>query len=286
MIVNLKRIIKRILQKIGIVLNKEIMEKQNNISMVSDEKLISMIGMEMHCFCYPEDSHVRNPIYLENLTEEAENRNLSYSENVKGARTFLEELKTKRRKKTTDGDVVKNIIPAEQFFELAKRRQSIRKFSERKISEETIYRILKCAIEAPSSCNRQSWRFLILNDKKSLSFISKIRRIPFLRNTPIVICVLINQNLYTHNKELDYTIYMDGAAAIMNIIYAAESLGISSCWVNFGKLEISKTDMNEFNRFFKVKPNFKPITLVALGYGTQNIKKPKRESIKYYLVNR
>lgn len=275
--------LKRILRKIGVVLNKETKEKQNNISMLSDEKLISMIGMEMHCFYYPEDSQVRNSDHLENLIREAESRNLSYSENVKGAKTFLEELKT-RQNKTTNEDVVTDFTSAEHFFELAKRRQSIRKFSERKISKETIYQILKCAIEAPSSCNRQSWRFLVIKDRKSLFFVSKIRRIPFLKNASAVICVLIDKNLYIDNKELDYTIYMDGAAVIMNIIYAAESLGISSCWVNFGKLEISESYMNRFSRFFKIKPNFKPISLVALGYGTQNIKKPKRELMEYYLI--
>ena len=281
--VNLKRIIKRILRKVCIVSSKDTEEKQNNISLLSDEKLISMIGMEMHCFYYPEDSQVRNSDYLKNLIREAERRNLSHSENVKGAKTFLEELIT-RQKETTNEDVVTDFASAVRFYELAKRRQSIRKFSARKISKETIYQILKCSIEAPSSCNRQSWRFLILSDKKSLSFISKIRRISFLKNASVVICVLIDKNLYGDSKELEYTIYLDGAAAIMNIIYAAEDLRISSCWVNFGALEISEIELNRFNKFFKIKPNFKPISLVTLGYGIQNIKKPKRESMEYYLI--
>ena len=282
--IKLKNIIKRILRKSGIALHKEKKEKQNNISMLSDEKLISMIGMEMHCFYYPEGSGIRNFDYLENLIMEAERRNLSFYENIKGAKAFLEELKT-RQKESTNEDVAVDFASIENFFELAKKRQSIRKFLKKKIPKEIIYRILQCAIETPSSCNRQTWRFLILNDKKSLSFISEIRRTAFLKDTSTVICILIDKDLYIDNKELDYTIYMDGAAAIMNIIYAAQSLGISSCWVNFGKLEISEANMNRFNRFFKVKPNFKPISLVALGYGIQNIKKPMRESIEYYLID-
>ena len=281
--VNLKRIIKRILQKVNMVLNKDTKEKQDNISMLCDEKLISIIGMEMHCFYYPEDSQTRNYDYLENLIREADRRNLSHSENVKGARTFLEEAKIMQNK-TANRDIVTDFTFAEHFYELAKRRQSIRKFSARKISKEKIYKILRCAIEAPSSCNRQSWRFLIIRDKKSFFFLSQIRGISFLKNTSVVICVLIDKNLYIDSKELEYTIYLDGAAAIMNIIYAAEDLGISSCWVNFGALEISETELNRFNKFFKIKPNYKPISLVTLGYGTQNIKKPKRESMKYYLI--
>ena len=278
--VNLKHIIKRILRKVGIGLNKEIRKKKSNIPLFSDKKLISTIGMEMHCFYFPENSQVRSPDYLKNLIREAERRNLSHYENVKGAKTFLKEFEI-RQNKTEN---LSTGIFAKNFFELAKRRQSIRKFSKRKISKEIIYQILECAIKAPSSCNRQSWRFLILSDEKSLSFISEIRGIPFLKNAATVICVLADKDLYLNNKELGYTIYMDGTAAIMNIIYAAESLGISSCWVNFGELEIPKTNMDKFRRFFKVKPNFKPISLVVLGYGAQNIKKPKRELMDYYIV--
>lgn len=281
--VNLKHIIRRLLQIVGTVLNEGEGKKENNISMLSDKKLISMIGMEMHCFYYPEKRWARNPNYLKNLIKEAERRNLSYSENVKGAKAFLEEFKIRQDEVTNEEGLI-NFNSAKYFFELAKRRQSVRKFSERKIPKEIIYQILQCAIEAPSSCNRQTWRFLIINDEKSLSFISKIRRIAFLKNATTVICVLADRDLYINNKELEYTIYMDGATAIMNIIYAAESLGIASCWVNFGDLEISKADMNKFYGFFKVKPNFKPISLVALGYGTQNIKKPKRELIDYYII--
>lgn len=265
------------------VMEKCTKKTQNMISSFSNEKLISMIGMEMHCFYYPEDNQVRSSDFLENLIWEAERRNLSYSENVKGAKTFLEELKN-QHKETTNEDVVVPVTSTNHFFEMAKCRKSIRKFSERKISKETIYQILNCAIESPSSCNRQSWRFLIINDSESLSFISKIRRIAFLKNAPVVICVLIDKNLYADKKELDYTSYMDGAAAIMNIIYAAESLGISSCWVNFGILEISENDMIKFYSFFKVNTSLKPISLVVLGYGVQDINKPKRELIDYYII--
>lgn len=277
--INFKNLIKRILRKLGMALDKEAIEKKNNILTLADKKLISAIGMETHCFYYPEKSQVRDRGYLKNLVKEAERRNLGGSENVKGAKAFLEEFRAPSKVAANE-----TLNSAESFFELAKKRQSIREFSEKKIPNETIYQILKCAIEAPSSCNRQTWRFLILNNEKSLSFISKIRRIAFLKNAAVVICVLADKDLYLNNQELGYTIYMDGAAAIMNILYAAESLGVSSCWVNFGRLEIAKADMDEFYKFFNISQNFEPLSLVALGYGAQKVKKPKREPMDYYMI--
>lgn len=274
--INFKNITRRILRKIGRIFKK----KKINISKISDKKLISIIGMELHNFYFPKRGQVRKPDYLKSLITEAEYRNLSHSENVKGAKVFLKNFKTKQNEiKNANMD-----FSSKNFFELAKKRKSIRKFSEKKILKKIIYQILECAIQAPSSCNRQSWRFLALNDQKSLSLISEIRGIAFLKNAPTVICVLVDKDLYSSNKELETTTYMDGAAAIMNIIHAAESLGISSCWVNLAGAEISKANMNKFYEIFKVEPNFKLISLVALGYGDQNIKKPKRELIDYYLI--
>ena len=276
-----KKIIKKILRRVIRNLKQEEKKKINGIPMLSDKKLISIIGMEMHSFYYPEKSKVRDLNYIKRLLSEAERRSLLNFENVKGAKTFLKRF---NQDKITDKNRFTSPKPTNYFFELAKKRQSIRKFSDKKIPKVKIYKILKCAIEAPSSCNRQAWRFLILDDKNSLSFISEIRRIQFLREAPTVICVFVDKDLYGNEKELNYTVYMDGSAAIMNMLYAAESLGISSCWVNFGGLEISKNNMERFYKFFKIEYNFKPISLIALGYGDQNVKKPKRELIKYYIL--
>ncbi len=87
---------------------------------------------------FSEDSQIRNYDYLENLIREAEYRNLSHSKSVMGAKTFLKDLKEEKtmQNKTTNRDIVTDCAFSENFFELTKKRQSIRKFSERKISYE------------------------------------------------------------------------------------------------------------------------------------------------------
>src|ERR1035437_2503063 len=50
------------------------------------------------------------------------------------------------------------------FHNLARRRQSDRGFSDRKVAREQIERCLESASVAPSACNSQPWFFVVVDD--------------------------------------------------------------------------------------------------------------------------
>ncbi|MDD5195586.1 MAG: nitroreductase family protein [Candidatus Omnitrophica bacterium] len=168
----------------------------------------------------------------------------------------------------------------DNFFELAKKRQSIRAFSRKEVPQDKLNKILQCAIEAPSSCNRQAWRFLIVKDENAKEFMSKWRGLDRIRESSAIICVFVDSSFYRKQGE-DKTQYMDGSAALMNIIYAAQSLGLSSCWVNCPHSEEKRKELLDF---FKLSEDLRPISLVTLGYRKGGIKKPARKPLKYYIL--
>jgi nitroreductase len=51
-----------------------------------------------------------------------------------------------------------------QFHEILRRRRSVRMFSDRPVSRETIENIVRCASTAPSGANKQPWRFVAVSD--------------------------------------------------------------------------------------------------------------------------
>ncbi|TCL71664.1 nitroreductase [Hydrogenispora ethanolica] len=51
------------------------------------------------------------------------------------------------------------------FLELAATRRSIRKFQDREIPEQDIAYFIRAAVNAPSGCNSQCWRFIAVRDK-------------------------------------------------------------------------------------------------------------------------
>ena len=50
------------------------------------------------------------------------------------------------------------------FLNLAKKRQSCRKYSSQEVSRESITRCLEAARLAPSACNSQPWYFVVVTD--------------------------------------------------------------------------------------------------------------------------
>ena len=53
---------------------------------------------------------------------------------------------------------------SKSFYEIMDRRRSIRSFSDRDVSRETIERIILAAGTAPSGANKQPWRFIAIQD--------------------------------------------------------------------------------------------------------------------------
>ncbi len=59
-------------------------------------------------------------------------------------------------------------VPPEQaaaeFYDVLRRRRSVRMFSDRPVSRETIENLVRCAHSAPSGANKQPWRFVCVQD--------------------------------------------------------------------------------------------------------------------------
>ena len=53
-----------------------------------------------------------------------------------------------------------------EFFETVRRRQSIRRFSDREIPQEDILAMIEAATLAPSATNEQPWYFIVIRDRE------------------------------------------------------------------------------------------------------------------------
>ncbi len=96
------------------------------------------------------------------------------------------------------------------------------------------YHLIDAARWAPSSCNRQTLNFLIINNKEIIYKIAETVRggKSFFKNAPLLIIVLVDFRPYNLPIE-KYTIYQDVAAAIQNILLMAHSMGLGACWASY-----------------------------------------------------
>ena len=126
-----------------------------------------------------------------------------------------------------------------------KSRRSIRKFRQDQLRREDLDLILEAAIWAPSGHNAQPWHFLVIQDKGKIDEMST-KTISIMADSPIEwVRKLAGREGYHLFHRAPTVIVVSGkrpgsdllfphadcSAAIQNMLLAAESLNIGSCWV-------------------------------------------------------
>ena len=124
----------------------------------------------------------------------------------------------------------------------------------KKIPKEVLLEILDCARLAPTAINIQPWEFIVVTDSSKLVEISELTDYGrFIKDCAACIVVACKDEKY----------YLeDGSAATENILLAAESLGIGSCWVAGDKKEYAKDVL----QLLEVPEGYKLVSMVPLGY--------------------
>lgn len=112
-------------------------------------------------------------------------------------------------------------------------RRSIRQYTSKPVSDETIREILAAGLMAPQGCNVGATRFIVLRDLKEMKMV--MSDIPIDNGVMILIC----QDLRVY-KSLRFdeitpqNLYFDVAAAADHMVLMAHALGLGACWLTHG----------------------------------------------------
>ena len=141
-----------------------------------------------------------------------------------------------------------------EVLELLKKRRSIREYSNELIPADALEKIIEAAGFAPTARNVQPWEFVVITQVPALKKLSELAdNGRFLAQAKACIAVFCSDTKY----------YLeDGCAATCNILLAATSLGIGSCWVAGDK----KPYCAEVAKLLNAPAAYKLVSLVALGY--------------------
>ena len=123
------------------------------------------------------------------------------------------------------------------FSELVQKRQSDRKYAPKPVAREHILKCLEAARMAPSACNSQPWKFVVVDDRVKLIQISDaaigLGMNKFTVQVPVLVAVVQeNMNLEAKAgavvKNKDYSM-MDLGMAVENFCLQAAELGLGTC---------------------------------------------------------
>ncbi len=135
------------------------------------------------------------------------------------------------------------------FLELVKTRQSVRKYAPRAVEPEKIDQCIEAARLAPSACNSQPWKFVVLTDPELKNKVARetynavVQFNKFVPEAPVVVVLVMERPTLVSQiggriKDKDFYLMDVGIAAEHFCLQAAE-LGLGTCmlgWFNEKKI--------------------------------------------------
>ena len=146
-----------------------------------------------------------------------------------------------------------------------KERRSIRKYKKEQISEEELKLILEAGTYAPTGMGAQSPIMVVVQDSQTIKELSKMNAEvmgttsdPFY-GAPTVIVVLADKS----NRP---TYIEDGSLVMGNLMNAAHSLGVDSCWIHRAKEVFASEKGKDLLKKWGLEGDYIGIGHCILGY--------------------
>lgn len=120
-----------------------------------------------------------------------------------------------------------------EYNDLIRSRESIRNYDpNRPVPVEILQRILNAGRLAPSACNNQPWKFLVISSPEQLEKVRACYNREWFKEAPHILIVIgLQTQAWVRSSDGYNSIETDVAIALTHIILAAENEGIGSCWV-------------------------------------------------------
>ena len=167
-------------------------------------------------------------------------------------------------------------------LENIKTRRSVRRFKSDMIEKNILDKIVEAGTYAPSGMNRQSSIIIAITNKEIRDKLSLLNANILGTNSdpfygaPVVLVVLANKDIPTY-------IY-DGSVVMENLMLAANSLGLGSCWIHRAKEVFETKEGFDLLKSLGIEGNYEGIGNCILGYPLEDgIIKPRKDNYIYFV---
>lgn len=163
-------------------------------------------------------------------------------------------------------------------------RRSCRAYQPEQIKPEELQAVVEAGTWAPTAMNRQSPMIVAVQDKATRDRFSALNAQIMGRDgdpfygAPTVLVVLADQQIPTYVE--------DGSLVLGNLLLAASSIGLGSCWINRAKETFDREEGKALLRQWGLDPErYRGVGNCILGYPAPGGIKPAAPRKPDYVVN-
>ncbi len=204
------------------------------------------------------------------------------------------------------------MIQADEFMNLVRTRRSIRRYTEHAPSRQQIESLIEAACWAPSSHNRQGWKFIVFESRQEISTLAErvrqsvrglLAKVDGMAHehaneliyysgafeaAPVIILVMHKRSPAVGQKLLSLMDHravsgdvLSAAMATQNLLLAAHAQGLGACIMAApllaGEIWASLSDL---------PAGFEPTCVVTLGFPAEQPAAPRRKNLKHVIEYR
>ncbi len=146
-----------------------------------------------------------------------------------------------------------------------KARRSTRRFQVKEVPRDVLETVLLCGRLAPSAGNRQPWVFVVAQSQDVKDALAGASGQAFVAGAPVVVVMCADPErcaVRYEDRGRSLYVFQDTAAAMTNMMIAATSFGLGTCWVGAFK-------ESQVRSALKLPDNLRPVAMLPLGYPAQ-----------------
>ncbi len=167
------------------------------------------------------------------------------------------------------------------FLELTKKRLSCRSYLDKPVPSEVLAYCLEAAQLAPSACNQQPWRFIVVETPELRAELSRHALLPgismpWVATAPVIVVLCAKKSLAVHGiaamvSGVHYHL-IDLGITGEHLVLAAEEQGLGSCWIGWFRAKAVRKILN-------LPRGLEPVSLITLGYPDKQPEPTSRKSL-------
>lgn len=146
------------------------------------------------------------------------------------------------------------------FEELVKARYSCRKFKDTPIEKEKIDKILEAALVAPTACNLQPQKILVLTDKEKIEALNEEKCTRYTFDAPLIFVMCADKSkAWTRKYDNLSSAETDCSIVMTHMMLEATELGLGTTWVMALNPDIARKVLN-------IPDNLEILSFMPTGY--------------------
>lgn len=145
-------------------------------------------------------------------------------------------------------------------------RTSIREFTDKTISKDTLENIVKAGMAAPSAMDKRPWAFIVVTEREVLDSLNAVHSHSNLKTATAAIIVCGDLSKAIEGKAQEYWV-QDCSAATENILLAAHAYGLGAVWCGvYPNPEV----LPAVSKVLGVPENVIPLNIITMGYPAEH----------------